>query len=135
MTIDEKMEEINETFDFLEGLEKMEYVVDMAKKSPGLDQSQKNEFSKIYGCMSETWVIVDGTHESIYIHSDSEAQIVKGMLYLLAESINGHSKEEILAVDEQNVLNKLGLGSSITNRRMNGFASAILKVKEEVKKL
>ncbi|KAA3610165.1 MAG: SufE family protein [Calditrichaeota bacterium] len=135
MTIDEKMEEISETFDFLEGLEKMEYVVDMAKKSPGLPEDRKSESSKIYGCMSETWVIVEGSAESISIQSDSEAQIVKGMLHLLANSINGHSKEEILALDEQTVLNKLGLGSSITNRRMNGFASAVLKIKEEIKKI
>jgi cysteine desulfuration protein SufE len=135
MTINEKMEEISETFDFLEGLEKMEYVVDMAKKSPGLSDNQKNDSTKIYGCMSETWVIVEGTPESVFIHSDSEAQIVKGMLYLFAESINGHSKQEILELDEQKVLDKLGLGSSITNRRMNGFASAVLKVKHEVKKL
>ena len=135
MTIDEKMEEISETFDFLEGLEKMEYVVDMAKKSPGLDPIDKNETSKISGCMSETWVAVEGKPESIFIRSDSEAQIVKGMLYLLAQSINGHSKDEILALGEQNVLNKLGLGGSITNRRMNGFASAVLKIKEEVRKI
>ena len=135
MTIDKKMEEISETFDFLEGLDKMEYIVDMAKKSTGLAQGQKTESSKIYGCMSETWVIVEGTPQSISISSDSETQIVKGMLYLLAESINRHTKEEILGLDEQNVLNKLGLGGSITNRRMNGFASAVLKIKEETKKL
>ncbi len=135
MTIEEKMEEISETFDFLEGLEKMEYVVDMAKKSPGLTDEMKNESTKILGCMSETWVVVQGDASRVEIQSDSEAQIVKGMLYLLGEAINGHSKEEILSLDEQEALNKLGLGGSITNRRMNGFASAILKIKEETKKL
>ena len=135
MNIDEKMQEISETIDFLEGLEKIEYVVDMAKKSSGLPVSEKNDSTKIYGCMSETWVQVTKMQDSISIQADSEAQIVKGMLYLLAESINGHSKDEILELDEQNVLNKLGLGGSITNRRMNGFASAILKIKEELKRL
>ena len=135
MTIDEKMQEISESLDFLEGLEKIEYVVDMSKKSPGLPAAQKNDHTRITGCMSETWVVVNGSAESISIEADSEAQIVKGMLYLLADSINGHSKNEILALDEQTVLNKLGLGGSITNRRMNGFASAILKIKEEIQKL
>lgn len=135
MTIDEKMQEVSETIDFLEGLEKMEYVVDMAKNASDLAATEKNDSTKVYGCMSETWVVVNGTAESISIQADSEAQIVKGMLYLLAESINGHSKEEILNLDEQNVLNKLGLGGSITNRRMNGFASAILKIKEELQKI
>jgi len=135
LTIEEKMEEIHETIDFLEGLEKMEYVVDMSKKSSPLSNEYKNVKTKINGCMSATWVHVEGNKESILIQSDSEAQIVKGMLYLLGESINGHTKEEILKLDEQNVLNKLGLGGSITNRRMNGFASAILKIKEEVNKM
>jgi len=135
MTIDEKMQEISESLDFLEGLEKIEYVVDMSKKSPGLPAVKKNDKTRITGCMSETWVVVNGTADSISIEADSEAQIVKGMLYLLADSINGHNKKEILALDEQKVLNKLGLGGSITNRRMNGFASAILKIKEEIQKL
>jgi sulfur transfer protein SufE len=135
MTIAEKMQEISESLDFLEGLEKIEYVVDMSKKSPGLPIDKKNDLTKISGCMSETWVVVNGSADSITIEADSEAQIVKGMLYLLTESVNGHSKNDILALDEQNVLNKLGLGGSITNRRMNGFASAILKIKEEVQKL
>ena len=135
MTINEKMEEIAESLDFLEGLEKIEYVVDMSKKSPGLPADKKNEQSKITGCMSETWVVVSGTADAINISADSEAQIVKGMLYLLAESINGHSRDEILSLNEQNILNKLGLGGSITNRRMNGFASAVLKIKEDVQNL
>lgn len=135
MTIDEKMEEISSDFEMLEGLEKMEYLVDFSKKSSGLPQDLKNESTKIYGCMSETWVTVEGSADSVFIHTDSEAQIVKGMLYLLEQAFNGHSGEEILAVDEQNVLNKLGLGASITNRRMNGFVSALLKIKEEIKRL
>ena len=76
----------------------------MSKKSKGLPDDKKNDHTKITGCMSETWVIVNGPADSVTIEADSEAQIVKGMLYLLAESINGHSKEEILALDEQNVL-------------------------------
>ena len=135
MTIDEKMEEISESLDFLEGLEKIEYVVDMSKKASGLSVDQKNDSTKIAGCMSETWVVVKGPSNAITIEADSEAQIVKGMLYLLAQSINGHNKDAILALNEQNVLNKLGLGGSITNRRMNGFASAILKIKDEIQKL
>ena len=135
MTITEKMEEIAESLEFLEGLEKIEYVVDMSKKSPGLPIDQKNDSTRISGCMSETWVVVSGNSDSIHISTDSEAQIVKGMLYLLGEAINGHKRDEILALDEQKVLDKLGLGGSITNRRMNGFASAILKIKDEIQKL
>jgi cysteine desulfuration protein SufE len=135
MTIAEKMKEISETLEILEGLEKMEYVVDMAKKSEDLLPEERTDKNKIYGCMSETWVVVEGTKNSVSIRADSEARIVKGMLHLLAESINGHSGDEIMELEEQEILNRLGLGGSITNRRMNGFASAILKIKEDVRKM
>ncbi len=134
MTIEDKMKELSEVFDFLEGMEKMEYLVDMARKAEGLPPELRNDQTKVYGCASETWVVVSRENGSVSVKTDSEAQIVRGMLYLLEQSFNGHSADEILAVDEQNVLNKLGLGSSITNRRMNGFASAILKIKEELQK-
>ena len=132
MTIEEKMQEFSETFDFLEGMDKMEYVLDMAKKSNGLSAEVKTDSNKVYGCSSETWIIVEIKNDKVYVHTDSEAQIVKGMLYLLEESINGHSSDEILQLDEQTVLDKLGLGASLTNKRMNGFASAILKIKKEL---
>ena len=132
MTIEEKMQEFSETFDFLEGMDKMEYVLDMAKKSEGLSEELKTDHNKVYGCSSETWIVVELNEGSVFIHSDSEAQIVKGMLYLLEESINGHSPSEIMALDEQTVLDKLGLGGSLTNKRMNGFASAILKIKKDL---
>lgn len=135
MTICEKMQEISEDFDMLEGLQKMEYLVDLAKKSNGLSGDQKNDASKINGCMSETWVVVEGNADQVFVKTDSEAQIVKGMLYLLEQTINGHNRDEIIAIDEQDALNQLGIGGSITNRRSNGFANAILKIKQEVKKL
>jgi len=135
MTIEDKLEEYGENFGFLEGLDKIEYLVDMAKKSAGLDESQKTEASRVYGCASDTWVTVSGSGDDVHVLTDSEAQIVRGMLYLFQEAVDGHSREEINAIPEDSILEHLGLGGSITNRRMNGFASAILKIKEELKKL
>ena len=135
MTIEDKLEEYAEAFGFLEGLDKIEYLVDMAKKSPGLDVTQKTDANRVYGCVSDTWVVVSGTPDAVQVQADSEAQIVRGMLYLFSQAVDGHSRDEINALPEDSVLEHLGLGGSITNRRMNGFASAIFKIKEEMKKL
>ena len=132
MTIEEKIEEYAETFDFLEGLDKMEYLVDLAKKSPGLPAEEKNDENRVDGCASETWVKVQGTPDDVEVLGDSEAQIVKGMLFLLSDTVNHHSRDEILALDEQKLLESYGLGGSITNKRMNGFASALQKIKQKL---
>ncbi len=135
MSIDQKIEEYAETFSFLEGLDKMEYLVDLAKKSPGLPAEDRNEANRVSGCASETWVKVEGTPEDVVVYGDSEALIVKGMLFLLSDTVNHHSRDEIMALDEQKLLEEYGLGGSITNKRMNGFASALLKIKQQLQTL
>lgn len=131
-SIQDKIEDINEDLSFLEDMDKLEYIVDIAKKSDGLDDTEKTEANKVFGCASATWVIVTIEDGVVSLRTDSEALTVKGMLVLLEKIINRHTIPEILELDEQELLSALGLGGSITNRRMNGFASAIVKIKADL---
>jgi cysteine desulfuration protein SufE len=131
-TIQKKIDEINDTLSLLEEMEKLEYIVDTAKKNPGLPESEKTERNLVAGCASATWILVSLKNNQFSFRADSEALTVKGMLTLLQSVINGRSPEEIFKIDEQSILNALGLGASITNRRMNGFASSILKIKADL---
>ena len=58
---------------------------------------------------------------------------VRGLLSILKVTINGKSKNEIFEIDGEKVLTKVGLGNSITSQRMNGFLSALDKVKKIIK--
>ncbi len=131
-SIQDIMQEIGSDMAFLDDMAKIEYLVDISKKAPGLPPELKDEQHKVYGCASETWLNVEEKDGKIFITSDSDTAIVRGLLQLLERCFNGHTKEEITAVDGQQVLNTIGLGGSITNRRMNGFASAIAKIQRIV---
>lgn len=133
MTIEAKMQEISAGLGFLEPMQKIEYLIDISKKAEGLPDEDKTESNKVSGCASATWLIVKEHPDGVIINTDSEAAIVKGLLLLLEKSFNDHTKEEIIAVDGQTVLDTIGLGGSITNRRMNGFASAIEMVQRKLK--
>ena len=71
--------------------------------------------------------------DRFYIKIDSEAHIVRGLLSILQITINGKSKNDISTIDGKKVLTKVGLGNTITSQRMNGFLSALDKVKKIVK--
>jgi len=131
-TIEETMQELGTDMAMLDDMAKIEYVIDISKNAAGLPPEERNDENKVYGCASETWMTVEERDGKIYIHTDSDTALVKGLLQLLERCFNGHSKEEIIAVDGQKVLDTIGLGGSITNRRMNGFASAIAKVQRVV---
>lgn len=134
-SIQETMDEIAANMAFLDDMSKIEYLIDISKKARGLPPELRNDRNKVYGCASETWLVVEEKDGKIFITTDSDTAIVKGLLQLLEQCFNGHTKEEILAIDGQTVLNTIGLGGSITNRRINGFASAVEKVHQIVRNM
>lgn len=132
-SIEDIMQEIAASMAFLEPMQRIEYLIDLSKKAKGLPNELRTDGNKVYGCASETWLAIQEEDHRVTIATDSEAAIVKGLLYLLEQCFNGHSKEEIVSVDGQRVLDTVGLGGSLSNRRMNGFASAIEKVQRQLR--
>jgi len=128
------MNSLAASLNMLEPMERIEYLIDLGKKAKGLPDSRKTDANKVYGCASETWLTIDETDGGVEITTDSDAFIVKGLLQLLERCFNGHTADEILAVEGQRVLDTIGLGGSITNRRMNGFASAIEMIQSRLRK-
>ena len=128
------LEEIKENFQLFENqLDKFEYLIELGKNNVGLDSYNKIEKNLIIGCASRSWVICNKENQSFYIKIDSEAHIVRGLLSILQITINGKSKNDISTIDGKKVLTKVGLGNTITSQRMNGFLSALDKVKKIVK--
>ena len=66
------------------------------------------------------------------IHTNSEAHIVKGLLYILEYIINESTKDEIFNLSILEILSQIGLDKSITSQRTNGFLNALNKIKEQI---
>lgn len=133
-SIQDTLQTIRDEFDlFTDPRDKYIFLVDMAKESPGLDVSFHTEENKIHGCTSQAWIVLkEGTGGIISFHTDSDAMIVKGLLYLLERLFNGHTRQEVQSVDGQTLLENIGLGGAISSQRTNGFAGAINKIKNEI---
>ena len=128
------LKEVKENFQLFENqLDKFEYLIEIGKNDDGLESIQKIDENLIIGCASKSWVVRNKEKESFYIEIDSEAHIVRGLLSILKVTINGKSKNEIFEIDGEKVLTEVGLGNSITSQRMNGFLSALDKVKKIIK--
>ncbi|MBH09042.1 MAG: hypothetical protein CMG74_01590 [Candidatus Marinimicrobia bacterium] len=130
MTIKQILEEVNEIFSvFDDPKEKFVQLMDMAKESEGLTDSEKNEKNKIYGCTSQAWVLATkDKDETFYFRTDSDAMIVRGLLTILVKIFNGQTANEIQSVNGTMILNSIGLSGTVTNQRTNGFSSAVEKI-------
>ena len=133
-TIQDTMALIKDEFSiFDDPQEKYVLLVDLAKNSPGLPLEKQIDNNKVNGCISQAWIIADKQTDDTYnFQTDSDAMIVKGLLFILQRIFNGEQKEDIMSIDGQNILNHIGLAGTISSQRTNGFGAAINKIQHEL---
>ena len=133
-TIQDTMTLIKDEFSiFNEPQEKYVLLVDLGKKSSGLPPEKRTDKNKVNGCISQAWIIADKQTDDTYnFQTDSDAMIVKGLLFILQRLFNGQRKEDIMSIDGQNILDHIGLEGTISNQRTNGFGAAINKIQHEL---
>lgn len=129
MSIKEKQEELIEDFALFDDWEsKYEYIIDMGKQLPALDEKYKVEENIIKGCQSRVWLHAENDGEVVKFEADSDAVIVKGLVSMLVKVLSGHKPEEIASADLY-FMERIGLHQHLAQTRSNGLASMVKQMK------
>ena len=129
----QRTEEIKNMFSvFDDPMDKYTQIIELGKKNSGLNEKDRIDKNRIYGCTSLAWVKTIKKNNLFSIQIDSDTFIVKGLLNILQYIINESDKEDILKIEVKNILINIGLGESITSQRTNGFLSAMEKIKKQI---
>lgn len=129
MTINEIQDQIIDEFAlFDDWADKYEYIIDLGKKLPPLDEQYKTDDNKIKGCQSTVWLHAETEGNQLLFESDSEAVIVKGLASLLIRVLSGHTPEEIAQANLY-FLDKIGMNQHLAQTRSNGLASMVKQMK------
>ena len=112
----------------LEGQDRLQYLVDIAREVPPLSDNEKVDENKIRGCASNLWVVGEKNKDNImsYKH-DGDAFITKGTAKIILDIVNGEKADNIskLTLDD---FKHLGIRELLTMQRQVGFASLIERV-------
>jgi cysteine desulfuration protein SufE len=129
MTIADKEEEIiNEFTLFDDWMDKYNYIIDLGKSLPMIDEKLKTESNLIKGCQSRVWLSAEYDGKVINFTGDSDAVITKGIANLLVRTLSGHTPDEILEAD-MGFVDKIGLKEHLSPTRSNGLVSMIKQMK------
>lgn len=129
MTIAEKEEQlINEFTLFDDWMDKYNYIIDLGKSLPMIDEKLKTESNLIKGCQSRVWLSAEFDGKVINFTGDSDAVITKGIANLLVRTLSGHTPDEILEAD-MDFVDKIGLKEHLSPTRSNGLVSMIKQMK------
>ena len=120
--------EIIEEFSVFEDwLDKYEYIIELGKSVPMIEETQKTEANLIKGCQSRVWLSSEYRDGKIFFAADSDAIITKGIISLLVRVFNGRTPQEILSSDFSFV-EKIGLKDNLSPTRANGLVSMIKQI-------
>lgn len=128
----EKIEQIIEDFNFFDNWEdKYEYLVDIGRNLPSLDEEMKKDEYKLKGCQSTVYFLTkENSNGTLKFLADSDAFIVRGLISILIEVFSDKTPKEILNTDI-NFLNEIGLQNHLSPTRKNGLSSMLEKIKQE----
>lgn len=106
------------------------YLIDLGSKLPPMQDALKTEASKVRGCMSQVWMVLGWTAEGrLTLLADSDAQIVRGLIAVLAAIYEGRTAAEIAQTDIEEIFSGLGLNQHLSPNRRNGFYAMVERVK------
>jgi cysteine desulfuration protein SufE len=129
MTIREIEDRIIEEFStFEDWMDRYNYLIEMGKDLPKIDEKFRTEQYLISGCQSRVWLQADFNDGHIYFTADSDAVITKGIVTLLIRALSDHSPDEILHAD-LSFIDKIGLREHLSPTRSNGLNSMIKQMK------
>ncbi|SHF32857.1 SufE family protein [Pedobacter caeni] len=121
--------EIIEDFALFDSWEdKYEYIIDLGKKLPVLDEEHKIADNKIKGCQSTVWLVAAYEDGRVFFKADSDAVIVKGLVSMLIKVLSGHRPEEILEA-KLDFIREIGMMTHLAQTRSNGLLSMIKQMK------
>ncbi len=124
-------EEIVEDFEFLEDWEdRYRHVIEQGKAMEPLDDALKVPATKVDGCASQVWLHPTIEGGRFHFDGESDALIVRGLISVLRSLYNGLTLAEILEVDANAELGRLGLNEHLSAQRSNGVRSMIERIRE-----
>ena len=128
-TIEETEKEIAEEFSLFDSWDdKYEYIIDLGKKLPPLEDQYKRDENRVRGCQSTVWLVADYRDGKIFYKAESDAVIVKGLISMLIRVLSGHSPDEIIGA-KLNFIQQIGMTTHLAQTRSNGLASMLKQMR------
>ncbi len=129
MTIKEIQEEIVDEFSmFDDWMQRYEYIIDLGKSLPLIDEKYKTEDNIIKGCQSKVWVHAEEKDGKVVFSADSDAILTKGIIAILIRAFSNQTPAAILEANTDFV-DEIGLKEHLSATRANGLVSMIKKIK------
>ncbi|MEI7501161.1 MAG: SufE family protein, partial [Bacteroidota bacterium] len=113
---------------FDDWMDKYNYLIELGKSLPLIDEQYKTDQFIITGCQSKVWLHAEYRDGKVFFTADSDAIITKGIVSLLIRVFSGHTPDSIIQAD-LSFVDQIGLREHLSPTRSNGLSSMIKQMK------
>lgn len=129
MSIKKIQEEIIDEFSmFDDWMQRYEYIIDLGKNLPLIQEEFKTDDNTIKGCQSKVWLKGEQNDDKIVFTADSDAILTKGIIAILIRVFSNQKSSDILNAD-MDFIDEIGLKEHLSPTRANGLVSMIKNIK------
>jgi cysteine desulfuration protein SufE len=129
VSIKDIQEEIIDEFAmFDDWMQRYEYMIELGKSLPLIDEQYKTNDNLIKGCQSKVWVHAELKDNKIVFTADSDAIITKGIVAILIRVFSNQHPKDIIEANTD-FIDKIGLKEHLSPTRANGLVSMIKQIK------
>lgn len=129
MTIEAIQDELVDEFSmFDDWMQRYEYMIELGKSLPVIDEDLKTDDRLIKGCQSKVWLHSEMKDGKIIFTADSDAIITKGIVAVLVRVFSNQSPQAILDANTD-FIDEIGLKEHLSPTRANGLVSMIKQMK------
>jgi cysteine desulfuration protein SufE len=126
------IERLMDAFDLLtDWQERYDYISELGQKLPPMPDAEHTEENRVHGCISKVWITgrVGGDPATMEYRADGEGPIIRGLVALLFMLFQGKTPEEVLGLDAEGVIEKLGLDENLSPNRHIGMYAMVERFK------
>ena len=132
------LDQITDNFELLDQWhERYRYLIELARELEPLPAQAHNETNRGRGCASQVWLETQTMERDdaaiLSFKGDSDAFIVKGLIYLVLALYSGRPAGEIAGLDAAPLFERLGLGAHLTPQRSNGLRAMVERIKSDAR--
>ncbi|MBD3638278.1 MAG: SufE family protein [Crocinitomicaceae bacterium] len=129
MAIAEKEQALIDDFSIYDDwMAKYEYIIELGKDLPQIDNALKTPDREIKGCQSKVWLNAELKDGKVVYTADSDAIITKGIIALLIQVMSNESPDDIVEA-KLNFIKEIGLQEHLSPTRSNGLVAMIKQMK------
>jgi cysteine desulfuration protein SufE len=133
------IEELASNFEILDDWEaRYEYITELGNRLGTLPDADKTDATKVHGCMSNVYVVGDLADDppgTITYRAECDTAVIRGVIAILLMIYTGHTPQQVLDLDADELFDRLGLFDHLSPTRHVGVYAIVERIRTVAREL